>query len=173
MIDCAACIRALFGSRACIIVYARRQRRMRFRSIDKLYSLLLVYVNHARTTLCFVSFVSSSFSYSPFPLLLILPPSSFSLIIRLRCFRLFVFVSSQPETHPCAANVIAVTRIVLAASSLFRSHGTGISTPSNVSMTNHSIVSSHIVTKIEGEFISIPFIPSTRNHFCEPSIRIS
>lgn len=113
------------------------------------------------------------FPILPFPLLLILPPSSFSLIIRLRCFRLFVFVSSQPETHPCAANVIAVTRIVLAASSLFRSHGTGISTPSNVSMTNHSIVSSHIVTKIEGEFISIPFIPSTRNHFCEPSTRIS
>lgn len=77
-------------------------------------------------------------------------------------FRLCVI---EPETHPCAANVIAVTRIVLAASSLFRSHGTGISTPSNASMTNHSIVSSHIVTKIEGEFISIPFIPSTRNHF--------
>lgn len=71
----------------------------------------------------------------------------------------------EAETHPCAANVIAVTRIVLAASSLFRSHGTGISTPSNVPTTNHSIVSSHIVTKIEAEFISI-YLLSTRSHLC-------
>lgn len=116
--------------------------------------------------------VSSSFSYSPFSLLLI--RSFFFLSYHpspmFPPFRLCVI---EPETHPCAANVIAVTRIVLAASSLFRSHGTGISTPSNVSMTNHSIVSSHIVTKIEGEFISIPFIPSTRIHLCNPSTRIS
>lgn len=90
MIDCATCTRALFGSRACIIVYA--QAAAHALSIDKLYSLLLVYVNHARTTLCFVRL------FHLFPILpssSLFVPSSFSLIIRLRCFRLFVFVSSS------------------------------------------------------------------------------
>lgn len=86
---------------------------MRFRSIDKLCSRLPVYVNHARARSLLCPLVSSLFLllYLSFPFC----------YYRLRCFRLFVFVSSQAETHPCASprvgciRMIGVTRIVFAA----------------------------------------------------------